>query len=254
MANNQPTLVKKIFIKGYIEALTGLHIGGSNTSVEIGGVDTAIIRNPFNGEPYLPGSSVKGKMRSLLEQSYGVFGRGAGKVQFGPCDDEHHPIVKIFGSAAKNNTVPSKVIVRDCALVDDNDALLNNSNTDLPYTEVKTEIMVDRVTAVASPRQIERVPAGAKFNLDLVLNVWDTNTTSHIAEAEIVKMVFDGMRLLESDYLGGKGSRGSGQVKFNLTTIQERSNTFYTAGTNNELPYESSSHEIPADLAALKIA
>jgi CRISPR-associated protein Csm3 len=239
-------LIKKIFISGEIKALTGLHIGGSNTAIEIGGVDTSVIRNPFNDEPYIPGSSLKGKIRSLLEQTAGTFGRGAGQVKNGPSDDVNQNITKVFGTVKGNESnIPSKIIVRDAELIDENDFLKNNNKTDLPFTEVKTEIMVDRITAVASPRQIERVPAGATFKLDIVVNVWEND----IAEAKMIELIFNGMRLLQDDYLGGKGSRGSGQVKLGIKTIKERSNGFYlgTEDYGNEL-MKTSLHEIPKDL------
>lgn len=239
-------LKKKIFISGEITAVTGLHIGGSNTSIEIGGVDTSVIRNPFNDEPYIPGSSLKGKMRSLLEQAAGKFGRGAGQVKNGPLDDLNHEITKVYGAAKGNDSnIPSKIIVRDAKLLDEDDLLKDNNKTDLPYTEVKTEIMVDRITAVASPRQIERVPAGAKFKLDIVVNIWDND----ISENDTMKLVFSGMRLLQDDYLGGKGSRGSGQVKLGIKSIRERSNKFYLGleDYGGELT-EPSKHEIPDDL------
>jgi len=223
-------LIKKIFISGEIEAVTGLHIGGSNTAIEIGGVDTSIIRNPFNNEPYIPGSSLKGKIRSLLEQSAGILGRGAGQVKHGPSDDVKHNITKVFGTAKGDETnIPSKIIIRDAGLIDEDDFLKNNNKTDLPFTEVKTEIMVDRITAVASPRQIERVPAGALFNLDIVVNIWTNNDEKNdeISEADAIRLVFNGMRLLQDDYLGGKGSRGSGQVKIGIKAIKERSNDYY---------------------------
>jgi CRISPR-associated protein Csm3 len=240
------TLIKKIFISGEIKALTGLHIGGSNTAIEIGGVDTSVIRNPFNDEPYIPGSSLKGKIRSLLEQTAGSFGRGAGQVKNGPIDDINHKIAKVFGTAKGNDSnIPSKIIVRDAELIDEDNFLKNNNKTDLPFTEVKTEIMVDRITAVASPRQIERVPAGAKFKLDIVVNIWNND----ISEADAIELIFNGMRLLQDDYLGGKGSRGSGQVKLGIKSIEERSNDFYLGNENYDGKLRGNSqHEIPQDL------
>jgi CRISPR-associated protein Csm3 len=242
------TLIKKIFISGEIKALTGLHIGGSNTAIEIGGVDTSVIRNPFNDEPYIPGSSLKGKIRSLLEQVNGTFKERGNKIQNGPDTNEKNPIVQVFGTEKGEKTlkpVPSKIIVRDAQIIDEGDFLKNNNKTDLPFTEVKTEIMVDRITAVASPRQIERVPAGATFKLDIVVNVWEND----IAEAKMMELIFNGMRLLQDDYLGGKGSRGSGQVKLGIKTIKERSNGFYlgTEDYGDEL-MKTSLHEIPKDL------
>ena len=59
----------KYIIQGKIKVLTGLHIGGPTTGLNIGGVDNIVIKDA-KGKPYIPGSSLKGKMRSLLEYSY----------------------------------------------------------------------------------------------------------------------------------------------------------------------------------------
>ncbi len=245
------TLQKKIFITGKIKTLTGLHIGGHNTHLDIGGVDSFVIRNPKNDEPYLPGSSLKGKVRSLLEQSYGTFGDANMKeVKHGPIDDPKHPITRLFGSVKGRNkdsqkNIPARIIVRDGSILSE-----DSDNTDLPYTEVKTEIIVDRITAAASPRQIERVPADSEFKLDIVLNIWsDSSDFQELPEAQIVQMLFNGMRLIEGDYLGGNGSRGSGQIKIGIEEIKERDNTFYQnmeAGNNTH--YQDSAHQIPEDL------
>jgi len=242
------TLQKKIFITGKIKTLTGLHIGGHNTHLDIGGVDNFVIKNPNNSEPYLPGSSLKGKIRSLLEQSYGNFGDiKVGDLRHGPIDDPNHPITKVFGSVKGKNidkNIPARIIVRDGAITSE-----DNDNTDLPYTEVKTEIIVDRITAAASPRQIERVPADSEFKLDIVLNIWsNADDFQELPEVQIVQMLFNGMRLLEGDYLGGNGSRGSGQVKIGIEKIQERDNKFYCNTESDNAEYLTSEHQIPEDL------
>lgn len=228
-------LIKKILLGGKIMTLTGLHIGGSNTSMAIGGVDSSVIRNPLNNKPIIPGSSLKGKMRSLLEQLDGVFGRGVGRnSNFGPTDKPENRIAKVFGTAVNDkNNVPSKVIVRDCELLDPEEEILNSQNTDLPYSEIKTEVVIDRVTAAATPRQLERVPAGVEFSFQLIINVFDVDN-----EKEMVNLVFNGLKLLQDDYLGGSGSRGSGQIKFKIEEIKERSREYYIE--NNpaaEIPY-----------------
>lgn len=202
-------LEKKIKLQYTLELLTGLHIGGNSENVEIGGIDLSVIKLATkNNEPYIPGSSLKGKMRCLLEQVNGV-------TKIGGCSKEkgHDDVNNLFGKAQGNDegNCPSKLIVRDALLTDDSRAEFERVRDmlDLPYTEAKWENTIDRETAQANPRQIERVPAGAKFNVEFVINVWDTDN-----EEELIKLLTKGIRLLENDYLGGSGSRGYGQVKF----------------------------------------
>lgn len=218
-------LSKKVLINGTIELLTGLHIGGSNTNIQIGGIDTSVIRNPIDNKPYIPGSSLKGKIRTLLEQIEGNFGPGLGSnVKHGPITDPKNKITKLFGLAAQDSSqnIPSRIIFRDGVLIDPENKILNNTSTDLPYTEAKTEIVLDRITAAAMPRQIERVPAGVEFTLNIVVNIFSDDD-----EKEMMELVFNGMRVLQDDYLGGKGSRGCGQIKFHVSEVKERDSTFY---------------------------
>ena len=198
-------LVKKIKINTSITLITGLHIGGNSENVEIGGIDNPVIKLASKGDvPYIPGSSLKGKMRCLLEQA-----AGAPKVGLDP------KVNNLFGitESKANNTTnePSKIIVRDAMLSDDSKKmLLDCDNLDMPYTENKFENVIDRVKGIAQhPRQTERVPAGAKFNAEFVINVWDDDD-----EQEMMALFEKGIRLLENDYLGGSGSRGYGQIKF----------------------------------------
>ncbi|MEM7657190.1 MAG: type III-A CRISPR-associated RAMP protein Csm3 [Bacteroidota bacterium] len=260
-------LKKKIFFRGRIRTLTGLHIGGSNNRIDIGGVDNVVIRNPVDDKPYIPGSSFKGKMRSLMEQMYGKdFDKGIGKSDFGIISDPKHELVRLFGNAKteekeQKQNVPSRLIVRDGRLLTEGLEAI----TDIPYTELKTEVTIDRITASATPRQLERVPAGVEFDLQLVLNIWEdgemqinsdddrakknTSLPIELSETELVQMVFNGLRLVQDDCLGGNGSRGSGQVQIGLASIEERSNAYYldfsgSAGAG----YETSTHQIPEDL------
>lgn len=198
-------LVKKIKINTSITLITGLHIGGNSENVEIGGIDNPVIKLASKGDvPYIPGSSLKGKIRCLLEQA-----AGAPKVGLDP------KVNNLFGiteSKANNTTnLPSKIIVRDAMLSDESKKmLLDCDNLDMPYTENKFENVIDRVKGIAQhPRQTERVPAGAKFNAEFVINVWDDDD-----EQEMMALFEKGIRLLENDYLGGSGSRGYGQIKF----------------------------------------
>lgn len=203
-------LKKKIKIETDIEVKTGLHIGGSNDNVEIGGIDTPVIKLGSKGNrPYIPGSSLKGKMRCLLEQSKGIAivgadgEKGNGDINnlFGITENEKEGI--------KVNK-PSKLIVRDAELTEDSETMLRMcDNLDMPYTESKTENTIDRVTAKANPRTIERVPAGAVFHAQFIINVWDDDK-----EEKLINLFKDGIKLLQNDYLGGNGSRGYGQIEF----------------------------------------
>ena len=198
-------LVKKIKINTSITLITGLHIGGNSENVEIGGIDNPVVKLASKGDvPYIPGSSLKGKMRCLLEQA-----AGAPKVGL---DAEVNNLFGITESKTNNTSnQPSKIIVRDAMLSDDSKKmLLDCDNLDMPYTENKFENVIDRVKGIAQhPRQTERVPAGAVFNAEFVINVWDDDD-----EKELMDLFKKGIRLLENDYLGGSGSRGYGQIKF----------------------------------------
>jgi CRISPR-associated protein Csm3 len=208
MATVEYKLEKKIIIKGKIKLLTGLHIGGTNSSMDIGGIDSSVVRNPIDNKPYIPGSSLKGKMRSLIEMADGTIGeKKMGQVLYTVTEASEAKAAKLFGTAKGDDKQrPSKLIVRDAQLTDDFD---NDFESDLPYTEAKTEVTIDRITAKAMPRTLERIPAGALFGFNMVVNVFNEDS-----ETELMETVFRGMKLLENDYLGGSGSRGYGQITF----------------------------------------
>lgn len=198
-------LKKKLIYTGTLTLKTGLHIGGTNAALNIGGPDKFVVRNPLNNIPYIPGSSLKGKMRSLIEIFYGETDNGK------PTNDLQSKAGALFGVAGDNDqSRPSRLIVRDAELwYDDPD--IDFSHTDLPYTESKTEVAIDRVTSKANPRTFERVPAGAKFRINLVLNIFEGEN-----ESELRGTLAKAIELLEDDYLGGHGSRGYGQVAFDM--------------------------------------
>ena len=201
-------LVKKIKINTTLHVLTGLHIGGSGDNVEIGGIDNPVIKiSTKNNQPYIPGSSLKGKMRSLLEQV-----SGADKV------GKNQEVNNLFGYQKTNQ--PSKIIVRDAYLTKESEKELREcENLDMPYTEGKWENVIDRIKGTAEhPRQSERVPAGAEFAVEFVINIWDDDD-----EGKLLEMLKKGIRLIENDYLGGSGSRGYGQVKFGELKITKLS-------------------------------
>lgn len=192
-------IVKKIKITAILDVKTGLHIGGNSESVEIGGIDNPVIKIATrNNQPYIPGSSLRGKMRCLLEQV-------AGATEVGGNEE----VNKLFGFSKKG--VLSKLIVRDALLTVESESKLRSCEAlDMPYTEGKWENVIDRVKGVAEhPRQTERVPAGAAFDVNFVINVWEDDN-----EQGLLDLLWKGMRLLECDYLGGSGSRGYGQVEF----------------------------------------
>lgn len=192
-------LVKKIKINTTIELLTGLHIGGSSDNVEIGGIDNPVIKIATkDNQPYIPGSSLKGKMRCLLEQIAGVAKVGG-----------NSDVNNLFGFSQSNQ--PSKLIVRDAMLqAKSANELKACDNLDMPYTEGKWENVIDRVKGTAEhPRQMERIPAGVTFDVEFVINVWDDDNAD-----KLLALLQKGINALENDYIGGSGSRGYGQIKF----------------------------------------
>lgn len=225
-------LNKKIIIKGKIKAETGLAIGGSNSAMSIGGVDKGVIRNVATREPYIPGSTLKGKMRSLLEMQLGEVGdKAMGVVKNGPCERDGTRPVNLFGNASgSEGQRPSRIIVRDAMLDEDQKKSDFFNNTDLLFTEVKTEVVIDRITSKAMPRQMERVPAGALFRFEMVLNIYHQDNN----EKQLVKDLFTALQLVQDDYIGGSGSRGSGQVSFHIDNVFERDCEFYTENKKEE--------------------
>lgn len=208
MKNSLPKLSRKILIKGTLECKTGLRIGDSKDSIEIGGIDLPVIKD-ISGRPYIAGSSLKGKMRSLLEYA-------CGKVTF---REPAHIIGQLFGALPPDKDgigTPSRIIVRDAILTDDWRLKLENSAyTDVPYLEVKFENTISREKGTAEhPRQLERIPAGAQFHVEFVINVFTGD--GQPTEEDLLNTFEAAIKLLETDYLGGSGSRGYGKVKFDL--------------------------------------
>jgi CRISPR-associated protein Csm3 len=211
-------LIKKIKINTELELVTGLHIGGSSESVEIGGIDNPVIKIATkDSQPYLPGSSIKGKMRCLLEQIAGTPSVGGVRENRNwIVSDKQKEINNLFGFSETNQ--PSKLIVRDAYLKKESvDFLGKCSNLDMPYTEAKWENVIDRVRGKAeNPRQTERIPAGVSFNVEFVINVWDTDR-----DEDLISLLKKGITALENDYIGGSGSRGYGQIKIAKLMAQD---------------------------------
>lgn len=223
----------KLIIKGVIEAKTGLSIGGSTVGLDIGGVDNPVIKDA-EGKPYIPGSSLKGKMRSLLEKAEGKklstpLGGSRIHVCEKPEEYKNCHVCKIFGiPGEKPFGEPTRLIVRDAFLIEDSITEEMKKNLDLEYTEVKFENVIDRITSAANPRQTERVPAGAKFDFEMIYNVFNEQDKKNLIQ------VFTAMNLLENDYLGSSGSRGYGKVEFKDLKIYWNSIKDYEEGKTYE--------------------
>jgi CRISPR-associated protein Csm3 len=210
-------------IKGEIECITGLHIGGSAETIEIGGMDNPIIKHPISGFPYIPGSSIKGRMRSLLELKYGLFEQKGDVHKY--CGRKDCLICRIFGTSADSSEIGlGRLIVRDAHLTETSIEELKKLKREkgLPYSEEKYENSINRINARANPRPIERVPAGIRFNFELVYRVFDMDDSGK-TDIDLIKYVKEGLKLIENDALGGSGSRGSGKVKFNNTKMFDNS-------------------------------
>lgn len=215
-------LKKLVYFQGTIQCVTGLSIRGASGDLAIGGADSEVIKNPLTGEPYLPGSSLKGKMRSQLERKYGSRDR-FGKDDFhNPCGCGRRdcPICTVFGAHmnTRSECGPVRILVRDSEFTDDFRQQIRNMPLEQGnYLEVKAENIIDRYSGTAkSPRFMQRVPAGASFNLDILLQIFEGDN-----EQKLTDLVEEGLALIEDSYLGNSGSRGYGQVKFDYTTWSE---------------------------------
>lgn len=262
-STEQKPLLGKFRLNSILLVETGLHIGGGGENLDIGGLDKPVIRDPLTRHPYLPGSSIKGKLRSILERLLNKpLNRPGGsgtyryesddlesgftevtKDQFIPFEGARTcPLSRVFGSTGTNcwikssvvseqqlerlNTLPktiegeeylkvkgrnapARLIVRDCHLLPNSAKKLKEIDTGLYMTEWKFENGMDRITAAANPRQLERVPAGSEFQFELVYTVEDASQA-----VEDLKNIAIAIAILEDDALGGHGSRGYGKVRF----------------------------------------
>lgn len=197
--------MKKENKKIKLTVVTGLHIGMGNDAVQIGGVDSEVIKDPINKLPYIPGSSIKGKIRCLLETEGSQSGSG-----YGERDDN---INTIFGNkeTKSESKTPTRLIFRDLKLSDNSLNLYREGEIN---NESKTEISIDRKTGTASkagPRTIERVPPTVEFVGEVLIRYIDEKDLKLSKD-----LLEEGIKLLNNDYLGGSGSRGYGAVNVQL--------------------------------------
>src|SRR5579864_5061182 len=243
-AKTQLKLIGKLILAGELHCETGLHIGAGKGSLEIGGADNPVVKDAF-GLPYIPGSSLRGKIRSLLENAMGLTSpselvylskRRGQEVRIHQSDRADDEICLLFGrspgrvervegEAVEMRTAsPARLTVYDAPLDPESITAQMRENLDDEITEVKSENAIDRITAQANPRTLERVPAGARFRVRLVLDILceeDKALAARLAE---------GLRLLEDDALGGGGSRGSGRIRFANLKLAWRNRAFYSSG------------------------
>jgi len=213
------TLKGKFIITGKIKVLTGLHIGTSGDFSAIGAVDNIVIRDTVTNKPIIPGSSLKGKMRYLLSRAkYNDNSTLTMPNIKEECDKKYDEIKRLFGSSEKPITL-SRLQFCDMLLREKDYG--RDVEFDLPYTEIKYENTIDRVTGVANPRQQERVPAGSEFDFRLIYNVENAEKMEEEVKCDF-ENIFLMFELLEDDYLGGHGTRGYGRVKFEDLKLTEK--------------------------------
>ncbi len=253
MSKSVPTFRGKVLIRSELLALTGIRVGAASSGLDIGGVDQPVLRDPVTNQPYIPGSSLKGKLRSLLTKAHGLrleqLVRRAPEVWLHWCTDEGKyrscmvcPTFGQFPSGPGGDrfdfVTPTRLSVRDSRLgpelqvVEDGQMVRKNwkdVETDLPYSEVKVEVALDVITAASNPRQMERVPPGAIFESELLFTVYrsDDGTIDPEMEKKRLREVLAAMRMLEDDYLGSSGTRGYGKVKFQRVQVHWRPVEYY---------------------------
>lgn len=199
----------KIKITCTLKVLTGLHIGDSNGFSAIGALDNPVIRDAYKGDPMIPGSSLKGKMRTLLARSR------ADKGTYLPsCDNDSEEIKRLFGTPGNSRKGETPKVAR----LQFSDAFLTNREQLLKrggITEVKSENTISRATSIANPRSMERVVRGAEFTVVWFYTMEDENDLM-----DDMKLLAEGCRLLSMDYLGGSGTRGYGRIAFENFSVE----------------------------------
>jgi CRISPR-associated protein Csm3 len=243
-AQTELKLVGKLILEGEMQCETGLHIGAGKGSLEIGGADNPVVKDS-HGRPYVPGSTLRGRIRALLEQATGaavpaelvyISKRKGQEVRIHQSDRPDDEICILFGRSPgrmekvgggdleSNHATPARLSVFDAPLLAESITPQMRETLDDELTEVKSENAIDRITSQANPRTLERVPAGARFKVRMVLDVLCAE------DAVLAGLLAQGLRLLEDDTLGGGGSRGSGRVRFGELRLVWRGRDFYASG------------------------
>jgi CRISPR-associated protein Csm3 len=243
-AQTELKLIGKLILEGEIHCESGLHIGAGKGSLEIGGADNPVVKDS-HGRPYGPGSTLRGRVRALLEQATGmavpselVFlsKRKGQEVRIHQSDRPDDEICILFGRSPgrmekvgggeldSNYATPARLSVFDAPLVTESITPQMRETLDDELTEVKSENAIDRITSQANPRTLERVPAGARFRIRMVVDVLCPE------DAALPGLLVQGLRLLEDDTLGGGGSRGSGRVRFGDLKLTWRGKDYYASG------------------------
>lgn len=259
-AETKLRLIGKLFLEGDMVCETGLHIGAGKGSLDLGGADNPVVKDAF-GRPYVPGSSLRGRLRALLEHADGLVGpadliflsrRRGQEVRIHQSELPGDEICLLFGrnagrlEKASGETIdataatPSRLTVYDAPLDLESITVQMRENLDDELTEVKSENAIDRITCQANPRTLERVPAGARFKVRLAMDILCEE------DRELVGRLAEALRLLEDDSLGGGGSRGSGRVRFSNWKALWRGRAYYSAGAAEASLFDA------ADTAALQ--
>lgn len=204
------TIKDKIIITADMTLITGMHIGASNDFSPIGAVDSLVVKDPLTGKPIVPGSSIKGKLRTIIAKL-------KSDNYFLPSshNDDKDEVKELFGSSA-NGIKEARLQFYDLFLK--NGEELEKKNLDLGYTEIKFENTINRINAEANPRQLERVPAGAIFEFKLIYNVIK-DEKEHITDD--FNLISSGLKALQLDYIGGSGTRGYGKVSFSNFKVKK---------------------------------
>ncbi len=219
-------------ISGEIVCKTGLHVGGSADTLGIGGSDSPVILDRLRNIPYIPGSSLKGKMRSALELKYSGkwLDKNTGEVHGSKCTDLNCDLCTTFGRGAtdKIKSGPTRLIVRDAYPTEETTLSWKDKDGIAHGTEIKGENFLNRITSMATPRFIERVPAGSVFAFEMIFSVYSPDDRARL------KLVLEAMSLLEDSYLGGSGTRGYGKIEFQNLSLSVKTPDAYREGKDWE--------------------